>query len=102
MDAAAPRVEAVVAEIPHGGRGEAADTLGTRRDALRRQVGAHVRGPQALQPVAKLIAEDLWAAGVEEVIADPGDESQALQVVAEVLAPLGEEVGLGLPVRPRD
>src|SRR5262249_56334800 len=53
-------------------------------------------------PVAKLAAQDLRAARVEEVVADPGDERQALRVVAEVLGPLSEDLGLGLPVRPQD
>ena len=64
------------------------------------EIRAHVGDSRPLQAVAELGSEDLRPARIQEVVADPGQEPDALEVVAEVLGALAIQLDLTLPGRP--
>src|SRR4029453_17137085 len=100
VEAATVGIEAVVAEVPHDDRRQAPDPIGPGLDALSLEIRTHVGDSRPLQAVAELGSEDLRPARVQEGVADPGQEPDALEVVAEVLGALAIELDLTLPGHP--
>jgi hypothetical protein len=93
-------IEAVVAEVPRDDRRQAPDPIGAGLDALSLELRAHVGDSRPLQAIAELRSEVLRPARIQEVVADPGPEPDALEVVAQVLGALPIELDLTLPGRP--
>src|SRR5262249_48772496 len=54
------------------------------------------------ETIAQPAPEGPSAARIQEIVPDPSAESDFLEVVAEILAPLAEHLGFGLPRRARD